>query len=61
MLARSCSNRYKASDHFVINASYAHIFVNKASINNTSSTGDVLTGSSDDYGNLLSLSAQYKF
>jgi len=24
-------------------------------------TGDVITGSSDDYGNLLSLSAQYKF
>jgi hypothetical protein len=26
-----------------------------------SATNDVLTGSSDDYGNLLSLSAQYKF
>ncbi len=52
---------YKASEHFVLNASYAHIFVNKASINTTSSTGDVLTGSSDDYGNLLSFSAQYKF
>jgi len=24
-------------------------------------TNDVLTGNSDDYGNLLSLSAQYKF
>jgi long-chain fatty acid transport protein len=52
---------YKASEHFVLNASYAHIFVNKASINATSATGDVLTGSSDDYGNLLSFSAQYKF
>jgi long-chain fatty acid transport protein len=52
---------YKASEHFVLNASYAHIFVNKATINATSSTGDVLTGSSDDYGNLLSFSAQYKF
>jgi len=52
---------YKASEHFVLNASYAHIFVNSARINSTSSTGDVLTGSSDDYGNLLSFSAQYKF
>ncbi|RDI98644.1 transporter [Dyella solisilvae] len=52
---------YKASEHFLINASYAHIFVNAAHMNTTSPTGDVLTGSSDDYGNLLSLSAQYKF
>jgi long-chain fatty acid transport protein len=52
---------YKASERFVLNASYAHIFVNSARINSTSSTGDVLTGSSDDYGNLLSFSAQYKF
>ncbi|WP_049622528.1 OmpP1/FadL family transporter [Frateuria defendens] len=52
---------YKASEHFEINASYAHIFVNKAHVNNTSSTGDVMTGNFDDYGNLLSLSAQYKF
>ncbi|HEV2539948.1 MAG TPA: outer membrane protein transport protein [Frateuria sp.] len=53
---------YKASDRFEINASYAHIFVSHAGVNGaTSSTGDVLTGSYDDYGNLLSLSAQYKF
>ncbi|HET6552203.1 MAG TPA: outer membrane protein transport protein, partial [Dyella sp.] len=52
---------YKASEHFLINASYAHIFVNSAHMSSTSSTGDVITGSSDDYGNLLSLSAQYKF
>jgi long-chain fatty acid transport protein len=53
---------YKASDHFEINASYAHIFVDKAHMDGAvSPTGDVLTGSSDDYGNLLSLSAQYKF
>jgi len=53
---------YKASEHFELNASYAHIFVNKAHIQAaTSSTGDVLTGESDDYGNLLSVSAQYKF
>jgi len=52
---------YKVSENFVLNASYAHIFVNKARMSATSSTGDVLTGSSDDYGNLLSLSAQYKF
>ncbi|WP_431634699.1 OmpP1/FadL family transporter [Dyella sp. KULCS107] len=52
---------YKASEHFEINASYAHIFVNQAHINSTSSTGDVVTGNFDDYGNLLSLSAVYKF
>ncbi|TAL87694.1 MAG: transporter [Rhodanobacter sp.] len=53
---------YKASEHFEINASYAHIFVNTANINGVhSATGDVLTGSFQDYGNLLSLSAQYKF
>jgi len=52
---------YKASEHFEINASYAHIFVNQAHVNATSSTGDHLTGNFDDYGNLLSLSAQYKF
>lgn len=52
---------YKASEHFEINASYAHIFVNKAHVNSVSSTGDLLSGSFDDYGNLFSLSAQYKF
>ncbi|TBR36658.1 MULTISPECIES: OmpP1/FadL family transporter [Dyella] len=52
---------YKATQNFEINASYAHIFVNKAHMQVASSTGDVLTGESDDYGNLLSISAQYKF
>ncbi|MBD8879907.1 MULTISPECIES: OmpP1/FadL family transporter [Rhodanobacter] len=53
---------YKASEHFQINASYAHIFVSHAGVNDaTSATGDVLTGTYDDYGNLLSVSAQYKF
>ncbi|SEJ21258.1 OmpP1/FadL family transporter [Frateuria terrea] len=52
---------YKASENFEINASYAHIFVNRAHVNSASPTGDVLAGNFDDYGNLLSLSAQYKF
>lgn len=53
---------YRANEHFEINASYAHIFVSHAGVNGaTSATGDVLSGSFDDYGNLLSLSAQYKF
>jgi len=52
---------YKASEHFEINASYAHIFVNKAHVNTTDSTGNTLVGNFEDYGNLLSLSAQYKF
>jgi len=52
---------YKASEHFELNASYAHIFVNQAHVNATSGTGDVVNGNFDDYGNLLSVSAQYKF
>lgn len=53
---------YKATEHFSINASYAHIFVNHASVNNdVSATDDVITGTYDDYGNLFALSAVYKF
>lgn len=53
---------YKASERFELNASYAHIFVGSAHMNGSvSPTGDTLVGSSEDYGNLLSLSAQYKF
>ena len=53
---------YKATEHFSINASYAHIFVNRAVVaNDVSATEDVLTGTYDDYGNLFALSAIYKF
>ncbi|MEW9571931.1 OmpP1/FadL family transporter [Rhodanobacter sp. Si-c] len=53
---------YKATENFQINAAYAHIFVSHGGMNGSvDSTGDILTGSFDDYGNLLSLSAQYKF
>jgi long-chain fatty acid transport protein len=53
---------YKASEHFELNASYAHVFVNAAHLSNSlSATGDAVTGEFDDYGNLLSFSAQYKF
>ncbi len=52
---------YKPTDNFEINASYAHIFVNQAHIDSTSSTGDFITGKFKDYGNLLSVSAEYKF
>ncbi|GAB3779820.1 OmpP1/FadL family transporter [Dyella agri] len=53
---------YKASENFQINAAYAHIFVSHAGMNgSTDATGDVLAGNFDDYGNLLSVSAQYKF
>lgn len=39
-----------------------HVFVNAAHVEGASSaTGDVLAGQFDDYGNVLSLSAQYKF
>lgn len=53
---------YKATDRLELNASYEHIFVAHAGMNGAvSATGDVLAGSYDDYGNLLSLSVQYKF
>jgi len=53
---------YKANDHLELNASYAHIFVNKAHLDGSvSSTNDTLAGNFDDYGNLLSVSAQYRF
>lgn len=53
---------YKATEHFSINASYAHIFVNKASINSAvSATEDTITGTSSDYGNLFAISGVYKF
>lgn len=52
---------YKASENFELNASYAHIFVNQAHVNAASATGDTITGNFADYGNLLSISAQYKF
>jgi long-chain fatty acid transport protein len=53
---------YKATEHFSINASYAHIFVNRASIDNdVSATEDAITGTSSDYGNLFALSGVYKF
>lgn len=52
---------YKASEHFELNVSYAHIFVNQAHIKAVSGTQDTLAGNFNDYGNLLSFSAQYKF
>ncbi|EIL98875.1 hypothetical protein RHOFW104T7_14205 [Rhodanobacter thiooxydans] len=52
---------YRANERLELNVSYAHIFVNNAHVDNVSSTGDRLTGNFDDYGNLLSFSAMYKF
>ena len=52
---------YQASPNFEINASYAHIFVNNAHVHTTNSTHDTLVGNFEDYGNLLGVSAQYKF
>ena len=53
---------YKASEHFELNASFMHVFVNAAHVDGApSATGDVLAGEFDDYGNVLSLAAQYKF
>lgn len=53
---------YKVNDRFELNAAFAHIFVNAAHVDGSaSSTGDVLAGDFDDYCNMLSLSAQFKF
>ncbi|NII11360.1 outer membrane protein transport protein [Oleiagrimonas sp. C23AA] len=52
---------YRPSDKLELNLGLAHIFVNKAHVNETDSTGDRLVGSFDDSGNLLSLSAAYHF
>ena len=52
---------YKASPNFEVNASYAHIFVNNAHVHTTDSTGNTLAGNFEDYGNLLGVSATYKF
>ena len=53
---------YKVSDNFDLNLGAAHIFVNKAHIAGaTSATDDTTIGQSDDKGNLLSMSAQYRF
>jgi long-chain fatty acid transport protein len=53
---------YKATEHFSINASYSHIFVNRATIaNDVSATEDTITGTSSDYGNLFAISGVYKF
>jgi long-chain fatty acid transport protein len=52
---------YQASEHFELSASYLHIFLNNAHVDNTDATGDVLIGNFKDSGNLLAFSAQYKF
>ena len=52
---------YQATENFEVNASYMHIFVNKAHVNAVSSTGDVISGNFDDYGNTFGISAQYHF
>ncbi|TCV96189.1 long-chain fatty acid transport protein [Luteibacter rhizovicinus] len=53
---------YKATEHFELNAGFAHIFVNSAHIAGAkSATNDILTGENDDKGNLLSVSAKYAF
>ncbi len=52
---------YQASPNFEVNASYAHIFVNNAHVRTTDSTGNTLAGNFEDYGNLLGVSATYKF
>ncbi|HEX7341884.1 MAG TPA: outer membrane protein transport protein [Rhodanobacteraceae bacterium] len=53
---------YQFSNQLSLNASYAHIFVGKAHVDHsTDATGDSITGSYDDYGNLLGVSVQYTF
>ncbi|HET7268578.1 MAG TPA: outer membrane protein transport protein [Oleiagrimonas sp.] len=53
---------YQFSDHLRLDASYAHIFVGSAHVSKaTSSTGDTISGSYEDYGNLLGVAVQYTY
>jgi long-chain fatty acid transport protein len=52
---------YKPSAKLDLNVGYAHIFVNNAKVDNLSATGDRLTGTFKDSGNLLAFSAAYHF
>lgn len=52
---------YKASENTAIDFGYAHLFVNDANIATTTATGNRLAGTFDNSGNLLGVSAQFKF
>lgn len=53
---------YQFSDNLRLDASYSYVYVNSAHVDHAeSSTGDVMDGHFDDYGNLLGVSMQYSF
>jgi long-chain fatty acid transport protein len=52
---------YQASENTAIDFGYAHLFVNDAVIDTTTATRNRLVGSYESSGNLLGVSAQFKF
>lgn len=52
---------YQASENMALDFGYAHIFVNDAGVDTTTATRDRLTGEFESKGNLLGVSAQFKF
>jgi long-chain fatty acid transport protein len=52
---------YKASDQWRWDASFVHLFVNDAKINNVSPTFNTLQGQFKVYGNVFAVSGQYTF
>ena len=57
----SIGGSYQVLPNTAIDVGYAHIFLNSASIHQTSSTGDVLTGSYDSHVDLFSASTRLQF
>jgi long-chain fatty acid transport protein len=52
---------YKPSETLEINAGYTHLFVNDAHVDTVNATGNRLTGSFDNYSNLLGVSGIVRF
>lgn len=52
---------YRASDNLRFDASFTHLFVDDAKVNNTSPFLSTLTGAFNVKGNVLSVGAQYSF
>ena len=52
---------YRPNEHWNLDLGYAHLFVNDAHVQDVSPTHDMLVGKFENKGNLLGVSAQYKF
>jgi long-chain fatty acid transport protein len=52
---------YQYSDNLRIDASFTHLFVDDAKVNDLSPSQSTLTGAFKVYGNVLAVSGQYTF